>query len=74
LKLSDRLRSPNNVAPLIDECHGNLECKVVDARLVKRYNVLGQPDRSVQYLPPSGTTASSESDAREAADILRAAT
>ena len=26
-------------APLIAECYANLECKVVDARLVERYNV-----------------------------------
>jgi flavin reductase (DIM6/NTAB) family NADH-FMN oxidoreductase RutF len=25
-------------APLIDECYANLECKVVDARMVERYN------------------------------------
>ena len=26
-------------APLIDECYANLECRVVDARLVTRYNL-----------------------------------
>jgi flavin reductase (DIM6/NTAB) family NADH-FMN oxidoreductase RutF len=26
-------------APLIAECYANLECKVIDARLVERYNV-----------------------------------
>ncbi|TQV61714.1 MAG: hypothetical protein FNT29_10830 [Halothiobacillaceae bacterium] len=26
-------------APLIDECHAQLECKVVDTRMVQRYNV-----------------------------------
>lgn len=26
-------------APLIGECHANLECKVVDARMVKKYNL-----------------------------------
>lgn len=26
------------VAPLVAECHANLECRVVDARMVKRYN------------------------------------
>jgi flavin reductase (DIM6/NTAB) family NADH-FMN oxidoreductase RutF len=25
-------------APLIDECYANLECKVVDARMVAKYN------------------------------------
>ncbi len=25
-------------APLIDECYANLECKVVDARMVEKYN------------------------------------
>ena len=25
-------------APLIDECYANLECKVVDARMAKKYN------------------------------------
>lgn len=25
-------------APLIDECHANLECKVVDTRMVNKYN------------------------------------
>ena len=26
-------------APLIDECHANLECRVVDTRMVNRYNL-----------------------------------
>jgi flavin reductase (DIM6/NTAB) family NADH-FMN oxidoreductase RutF len=25
-------------APLVDECYANLECKVIDTRLMKRYN------------------------------------
>jgi len=25
-------------APLIDECYANLECKVVDSRMVAKYN------------------------------------
>ena len=51
-------------APLIDECYANLECKVVDAKMVAKYNFFILEVLKA-WIDPSTKTSADDSSSRE---------